>query len=43
MRRARETHSAYGQIHLFVATPAGIAFMAGQLLNTFGEVQTYEG
>jgi hypothetical protein len=28
--------------HLFLAVPAGLAFMLGQLLNTFGNIQTYE-
>jgi hypothetical protein len=34
--------SARGTIHLFLATPAGVAFMIGQQLNTLGRVQTYE-
>jgi hypothetical protein len=42
MRSARQSHSATGRVHLFMAAPAGLAFMLGQLLNTFGEVQTYE-
>lgn len=42
MRRARTSYSATGRVHLFMAVPAGISFMVGQLLNTFGEVQTYE-
>jgi hypothetical protein len=29
-------------VHLFLAVPAGVAFMLGQLLNTWGSVQTYE-
>jgi hypothetical protein len=28
--------------HLFMAVPAGLAMLIGQLLNTFGSVQTYE-
>ena len=31
-----------GKIHLFLAAPAGLAVMIGQLLNRFGPVQTYE-
>ncbi len=31
-----------GVVHLFIAAPAGVAFMIGQQLNTFGVVQTYE-
>ena len=42
MRRARQSFSATGRVHLFMAAPAGLSFMLGQLLNTFGEVQTYE-
>jgi hypothetical protein len=42
MRRARQSFSATARVHLFMAAPAGLAFMIGQLLNTFGEVQTYE-
>lgn len=34
--------SARGTIHLFLAVPAGVAFMIGQQLNTLGRVQTYE-
>ena len=29
-------------MHLFMAVPAGLAVLIGQLLNTFGSVQTYE-
>jgi hypothetical protein len=29
-------------IHLFLAVPVGLGMMIGQLLNTFGLVQTYE-
>ena len=42
MRRAQQAHSATGRVHLFMAAPAGLSFMLGQLLNTFGEIQTYE-
>lgn len=42
MRRARQEYSTTGRVHLFMAAPAGLSFMLGQLLNTFGEVQTYE-
>ena len=41
MRRARQSYSTTGRVHLFMAAPAGLAF-SGQLLNTFGEVETYE-
>lgn len=42
MRRAKQSYSTTGRVHLFMAAPAGLSFMLGQLLNTFGEVQTYE-
>ena len=44
MRDARATYPEVtgGTVHLFMATPAGVAMMVGQLLNTFGTVQTYE-
>jgi hypothetical protein len=31
-----------GTVHLFLAAPVGLAFMIGQLLNGFGDIQTYE-
>jgi hypothetical protein len=34
--------SARGTVHLFLAVPAGVAFMIGQQLNTLGRVQAYE-
>ncbi len=40
-----DARSVYGEprrVHLFLAVPAGLAMIIGQLLNTFGEVQTYE-
>ncbi|MDQ3886894.1 MAG: SAVED domain-containing protein, partial [Actinomycetota bacterium] len=43
--RLREARSRYGQVgavHLFAAAPLGLAFLLGQLLNTFGTVHTYE-
>ena len=42
LRRARREYGDVGTIHLFQATPAGVAMLVGQLLNTFGFVQTYE-
>ncbi len=42
MREARRECGAIGRVHLFMAVPAGLAMMIGQLLNTFGPVQTYE-
>jgi SMODS-associated and fused to various effectors sensor domain len=42
MRAARREYGNMGTAHLFMAAPAGLAVMVGQLLNTFGAVQTYE-
>jgi hypothetical protein len=42
LREARSTYKVRGSVHLFLAVPAGLAFMIGQLLNGFGDVQTYE-
>lgn len=42
VRSAIARLSTRGTIHLFLAVPAGVAFMIGQQLNTFGRVQTYE-
>jgi hypothetical protein len=42
IRGAVSDLSARGTIHLFLAVPAGVAFMIGQQLNTLGRVQTYE-
>lgn len=42
IRRARNEYLARGTVHLFLAVPAGVAFLIGQSLNTFGPVQTYE-
>jgi SMODS-associated and fused to various effectors sensor domain len=42
MRTARREYGNMGTAHLFMAAPAGLAVMIGQLLNTFGAVQTYE-
>jgi hypothetical protein len=41
-RRARSTLGKVGRIHLFMAVPAGLAMMIGQLLNTFDAIQTYQ-
>src|ERR1019366_7310048 len=42
MRTARREYGNIGTAHLFMAAPAGLAMLIGQLLNTFGSVQTYE-
>jgi CBASS immunity sensor of nucleotide second messenger signals len=42
MRTARREYGNVGTVHLFMAVPAGLAVLVGQLLNTFGTVQTYE-
>jgi SMODS-associated and fused to various effectors sensor domain len=42
MRTARREYGNIGSVHLFMAAPAGLAVLVGQLLNTFGSVQTYE-
>lgn len=41
-RAARYRFGIRGQVHLFMAVPAGLAMMIGQLLNTLGPVHTYE-
>jgi hypothetical protein len=42
LRHARSVAQPRGTVHLFLAVPAGLAVMIGQMLNTFGPVQTYE-
>jgi SMODS-associated and fused to various effectors sensor domain len=42
MRTARREYGNIGTVHLFMAAPAGLAMLIGQLLNTFGSVQSYE-
>lgn len=42
LRQARNNLQPRGTVHLFLAVPAGVAMMIGQMLNTFGPVQTYE-
>jgi hypothetical protein len=42
MRAARREYGNIGTVHLFTAVPAGLVVLIGQLLNTFGTVQTYE-
>ena len=42
IREARVTYPRLRRIHLFMAVPAGLAMMIGQLLNVLGPVQTYE-
>lgn len=39
---ARRRYGNLGTVHLFVAAPAGLAMLIGQVLNTFGAIQTYE-
>ena len=41
-REARHKFGIRGKVHLFMAVPAGVAMLIGQLLNTLGPVQTYE-
>ncbi len=41
INRARDDYPGIQSIHLFMAAPAGLAFMIGQLLNRFGNVQLY--
>ena len=41
-RAARQQYQIRGRVHLFMAVPAGLAMLIGQLLNTLGPVQTYE-
>jgi hypothetical protein len=38
LRRARDVLQPRGALHLFLAVPAGLAMMIGQMLNTFGPV-----
>ena len=42
IRKAREDYRIVGRVHLFLAIPVGLAMLIGQLLNTLGQVQTYE-
>jgi hypothetical protein len=42
IRSARNRYRQVGCVHLFMSVPVGLAMMIGQLLNTFGLVQTYE-
>lgn len=42
IRTGRREYGNVGALHLFMAVPAGLAMLTGQLLNTFGLVQTYE-
>ena len=39
MRTARREYGNIGTVHLFMAAPAGLAMLIGQLLNTFGSVR----
>jgi hypothetical protein len=42
LRTARREYGNIGTAHLFMAAPAGLSMLIGQLLNTFGSIQTYE-
>jgi hypothetical protein len=42
VRAARNRYGVISDVHLFMAAPAGLAFLLGQLLNTLGTVHTYE-
>ena len=42
MRTERRDYGNIGTVHVFMAAPAGLAMLVGQLLNTFGSIQTYE-
>ena len=42
VRNARHEYGITGRVHLFVAIPAGLSMLIGQMLNTLGPVQTYE-
>jgi hypothetical protein len=42
LRKLRQDLGSVGRLHLFMAVPVGLAFLLGQLLNTFGEVLVYE-
>ena len=42
IRKVRFDYGNIGTVHLFMAAPAGLAVLVGQLLNTLGAVQTYE-
>jgi hypothetical protein len=41
-KAATSSWNVRGTVHLFLAVPAGLAFMIGQLCNAMGELQTYE-
>jgi hypothetical protein len=41
VKAARSRYGRIGDLHLFLAGPAGLAFLLGQLLNTLGTVHTY--
>lgn len=42
IRAARSRYGRVGDLHIFIAGPAGLAFLLSQLLNTLGTVHTYE-
>ncbi len=42
VRQTRQEYQISGRIHLFLAVPVGLAMLIGQLLNTLGQLQTYE-
>ncbi len=41
-REARRKYGVRGKVHIFMVVPVGLAMLVGQLLNTLGQVQTYE-
>ncbi|HTT79653.1 MAG TPA: SAVED domain-containing protein [Stellaceae bacterium] len=43
LRYARDQYQPRGTLHLFLAVPAGLAMLIGQMLNTFGPVQAVSG
>lgn len=42
IRAVRREYPEIGTVHLFLAVPVGLGLLIGQLLNTLGDVQTYE-
>ena len=41
-RQAKREYNVRGKVHMFMAVPSGLAMLIGQLLNTLGQVHTYE-
>jgi CBASS immunity sensor of nucleotide second messenger signals len=42
IKAATNAYAGLGCVHLFMAVPAGLAFMIGQLLNALVKMQTYD-